>query len=104
MIDLKKIIKKIENHEKRIAEIEFKLKGKNRITKNSSSDSVSDYLLELRSNGFFKKPKLFNEVLKELERKGHPCNRTSLSKPLLKAVQQNVLDRVGEKGDRKSVV
>jgi len=97
-----KIQKILENHEKRIKKLEG-LPEKTIKSKNLKAESASSFIIELKDEGFFKAPKTFSEIQKELERRGHYYNRTSLSKPLLSVVRKKILGRVGKKGNWKYV-
>jgi hypothetical protein len=61
------------------------------------------YIREMKTDGFFAKPKTLSEVKAELANRGHHIPLTSLSGPLQKLCQGKELRRqkVGDKGGKK---
>lgn len=96
-MNLEKIVEMLKDHESRIKKLEQKKndKGKEK-DHQDSSESILSYLMELKTEGFFKTPKFLQEIITELGRRGHHYNRTSMSKPLLEAVRQKKLGRIGK--------
>ena len=97
MRDFEKIKKMLDDHEARLKKLEGKTTGvKNLKIKDASS--ITDYLMEMKGDSFFKNPKLLKDIINELGRRGHHYNATSLTEPLQRAVRQKKLGRVGQKG------
>lgn len=59
---------------------------------------VTDYILDLKAEGFFNEKRTLAHVQKELEKNGHIYAQTSLSVPLLRLVKKRELGRMDEKG------
>lgn len=88
--EIKKIL---DNHEKRISELEKKLVGS--IKKPvAERKTISDHLDYLKSEGFFDQPKKASEIVEELAHEGFHYPQQSLTWSLQKAVQKKVLGRV----------
>ena len=95
--ELKKIQKILEDFEQRISQLEGiprKISGKTKRPK----EGISEYILEMKKNGFFNSSKLLGEINKELERRGHHYNTTSITHPLQGLIHQKKLERIGKKG------
>jgi membrane protein involved in colicin uptake len=75
-----------------------------RTVKSKKSGGPKGYLLELKDDDFFKKPKTIAEVKAELANRGHHIALTSLSGPLQRLCQDRVLRRhkakSGDKGKK----
>lgn len=105
MVDLEKIKKIIADHENRLR----KLEGTNVGKKSKSSEtpqkksSITEHLLELKSDGFFKQPRLLKDIVNELARRGYHYRPTSLTEPLQRSVRKNNLGRIGKSGQWKYV-
>lgn len=95
--DVEKILK---DHESRLKELEGKLTNKSRSKGqfNETPSSVFDYILELKDEGFFDKPKVLKDIVSELARRGYHYRSTSLTNPLQRAVRQKKIGREGVKG------
>lgn len=91
--EIKKIL---DNHEKRISELEKKLVGSIKKPKESVAErkTISGHLEYLKSEGFFDQPKKSQEIVEKLAQEGFHYAPQSLTWSLQKAVQKNVLGRV----------
>lgn len=87
-----KIIKILENHERRISAIEEALKRKPRRTL-LERKSTEDLLIELKNEGFFKDDKTISQIRDALHAKGRIVKITDLPPYLLKLVREGVLNR-----------
>ena len=97
MNQLEKIKKIIAGHEERIKKLEGDLgRGSKDTGKQRKPKSIMDFLMELKNDGFFTKPKLLKEIKTELSRRGHHYKTQSLTEPLQRAVRQRKLGRIGE--------
>ena len=94
MVDIEKILR---DHDKRIKKLEAKEKA-NIGKKKGNPTSITDFIIEMKDERFFDKPKLLKEIINELSRRGHHYNVSSLTEPLQRAVRQKKLGRVGQKG------
>lgn len=80
---LKRILR---NHEKRIS----KLEAKSKVQSASSSQlvkrrkSIMDLIIELKNDGFFKKPKFANEIIDKLGCNGPSLRATKFNRTLTK--------------------
>lgn len=101
MVEINEIKKILKDHEKRISILEGKTTAGKQ--KSQKLDSIGGLIVELKKDDFFKNPKTFNEIQKELQRRGHYYNRTSLSKPLLSLVKKKTIGRIGKKKNWKYV-
>jgi len=95
-----KIEKILRDHETRIKRLEEKLSNKptSEATSKKKSTSVFDFLMELKTEGFFDKPRLLKEIVQELARRGYHFRSTSLTNPIQRALRQKKLGRVGKQG------
>lgn len=91
------IKKKLEEHEKRIENLEklFKRRGKKVITKRKS---IFDHLTYLKSKGFFDQPRIVKEIVTKLAQEGYHYPSSSLTEPLQRATRQKVLGRIKKSG------
>ena len=97
MDDIKKISKRVENHEKRIQRLEELAKVKRgRIS--SKKKSVLDHVIDLKSEGFFDNPQTLSDIVHRLAEKSYHYPQTSLTEPLQRAVRQGVLGRLKRDG------
>ena len=97
-MESKKIEKVLKDHENRLKKLEEKLsRGSTPKTKSTKKpSSVFDFLMELKDDGFFDKPKLLKDIVHELARRGYHYRTTSLTNPLQRALRQKKLGRVGK--------
>lgn len=95
--ELEKIKKLLEDHENRITTLEGTNKRK-KMKRTGSKEGAYGYLLELRDDGFFDKPKTLKEIVTELARLGHYYKSTSLTNPLQRLIIQKKLGRIGKRG------
>lgn len=91
--EIKKIL---DNHEKRISQLEKKSDVNLRKTKKSpvQRKTISDHLEYLKSEGFFDQPKKLKEIVERLAQEGFHYAPQSLTWSLQKAVQKNILGRM----------
>lgn len=91
--EIKKIL---DNHEKRIRDLEKKLKPSIRKPKKSVAErkTILDHLEYLKSEGFFDQPKKSQEIVEKLGQEGFHYAPQSMTWSLQKAVQKKVLGRV----------
>ena len=92
--EIKKIL---EDHEKRLKEIEKIVFSKKRKFF-TQRKSILDHLLYLKSEGFFDQPKTLKEIVERLAQEGYHYPQQSLTEPLRRAVRQRVLGRIKQKG------
>ena len=87
------IKKKLEEHEKRIGDLEnlIKGRGKRAVTK---KESILDRLTNLKSEGFFDQPQTAKEIMEKLAQEGYHYPQQSLTEPLQRAVRRGVLGRI----------
>jgi len=91
--EIKGIMSKLENHEKRIMKLEIPEKaGKKKSIK--KKETISDRLSRLKSQGFFDQPKLTNEIVQKLATYGYHYPPQSLTWSLQKSVRVGELGRV----------
>jgi len=95
--DVKKILKKLEEYEKRIEDLENQIKGKSKnvLTKKKS---ITDHLEILKAEGFFDQPKFVKEIVKRLGQKGYHYRPESLTRSLQYTVRKGILGRVKKEG------
>jgi len=95
-----KIGKILKDHERRLKKLEEKFtSGKiSEAQSKQKPDSVFDYLMELKTEGFFDKPKFLKDIVYELARRGYHYKSTSLTNPILRVLRQKKLGRVGKPG------
>ena len=98
MTSVEEINKRLEDHERRIKNLEQLVKGKNKriFTKRKS---IFDHLTHLKSEGFFDQPKNLKEIVEKLAQESYHYPQQSLTEHLQRAVRQGVLGRV--KKDKK---
>jgi len=89
LIDLKDITTKLENHEKRISDLEKLFKSKSVL----SSIGGEDVILKLISSGFFNTHKKYGEMIKELKIQAKFKKTHKYKKILAKLTQEDKLDR-----------
>jgi hypothetical protein len=88
----KEIQKILENHEKRISALEG-IKEKPKLL-HKKKVSITQLILELKSDGFFNKSKNWNDIQKALEERGHVYPLRSLTEPLQRLVRKRELGRI----------
>ena len=87
----KEIQKILENHEKRILALEG-IKEKLKVSRKKVS--IVQLILELKSDGFFDKPKNWNDIQNALAKRGHVYPLRSLTEPLQRLVRKRELGRI----------
>jgi len=88
----KEIQKMLENHEKRISALEG-IKEKLKVPRKKKA-SITQLILELKSDGFFNKPKNWNDIQKALAERGRVYPLSSLTDPLQRLVRKRELGRI----------
>ena len=97
--ELKKIQKILKNYENRIKKLEGKeVNSEQKHSRKKKPESIMDFLMELKQNNFFNKPKFLKEIMAELAKMGHHYQITSLTEPIQRAVRQRKLGRIGKTG------
>ena len=93
--EIKRIDKTIENLERRITELEgHEKRSDQQSTAKKKKESISDHLSRLKTDGFFDKPKISNEIVAQLATDGFHYPPESLTWALQKAVQLRELGRI----------
>lgn len=90
--DIKKISKKLGEHEKRIGNLEKIIKGRKKKVL-TERKTILDHLTYLKSEGFFDEPRVIREIVNILAQEGYHYPPESLTYPLQRAVQQRILGR-----------
>lgn len=91
------IKKQLEDHEKRITQLEKPLTRKGKGT-SAKGTTILDMLAGLKADGFFDQPKLLADIVNKLAEEGYHYPQTSLTKPLQRAVRGKMLGRVKKEG------
>lgn len=91
--EIKQIIKKLEDHERRIENLEKLVKGgaKKVIPERKY---ISDHFTFLKSEGFFDQPRTITEIVEKLAKEGYHYSPQSVTAPLQRAVRKGVLGRI----------
>ena len=93
--EVSKILKVLQDHEKRIAILE----GKKTATKGSKTKpwykpgSTIEKVVSLLQDGFFNKPRSINNIISELQTKDYHLKASDLTLPLRKIVRKGLLKR-----------
>lgn len=90
---LRNVIKKLEEHEKRIKRLENPLTQKTP-RKTTIKRTILDQVNELKAEGFFDNPRMVTEITEKLAEKGYHYPESSLTHPLQRAVRQGILGRL----------
>lgn len=104
MDDLKKIIKLLEDQNKRISRIEkllYPIGPVNTIpkqVKKSSPQSLTGLIIQLKNERFFDKPKTLKEITEKLKEQGWHYEQTSLTNPLQRLLRNRSIGRVSING------
>jgi len=69
IVENKNVSKKLQDHERRISALEKILKNGKKSKITGKKKTLSDYIIELRDNGFFSQPKTAEETHKKLSGK-----------------------------------
>lgn len=101
MRDLGKIIKILQDHEKRITSIEKKNVPKITLRANSwyKSGSTIEKIVILIGEGVFNKPKNLKEIISKLKAKDYHLKASDLTLPLRKVVRKGLLGKTKEMPD-----
>ena len=95
--EIVEIKKTLENHEKRIKNLEnLLMSGKKKAV--SSRKSIIDHLDYLKSDGFFNEPRTLKEIVDRIAQESYHYPQTSLTDPLKRAVRQQMLGRIKKDG------
>jgi hypothetical protein len=94
---IEKIKKKLENHEKRITQLEKPPARKEKSTSTKRA-TILDMLDELKAGGFFDQPKLLADIANKLAEEGYHYPQSSLTKPLQRAIRGKMLGRLKKNG------
>jgi hypothetical protein len=90
----------LNDHEKRINHIESLLSKPKTPIQNKSNRKLTDYLMELRSKGFFSQPKIVDETHAKLQ-KIYSCEHNRVAVALLRLSQHKQLRRASKIVDGK---
>jgi hypothetical protein len=101
MSDLGKIIKILQDHEKRITAIEKKNAPQITLRANSwyKSGSTIEKIVILIREGFFNQPKGLKETISELETRDYRLKASDLTLPLRKVVRKGLLRKTKKRSD-----
>ena len=95
MKSLRKIIKILQDHEKRISAL--KKRGASKITLKTKnwykSGSTIEKIVILIREGFFNKPKNLTEIISELETKDYHLKASDLTLPFRRIVRKGLLGK-----------
>lgn len=95
MSELDSLKKLVQNHEKRISDLEKLLSGKktHEIDKKKGKTRIIDLIVEVKKEGFFDKPRFRDDIVKKFEELGQIYAGDSLNSPLSKALKSRILGR-----------
>lgn len=95
--EITKIKKKLEEHEKRIEDLEksFKSGRKKLVTKRKF---IRDHLTYLKSEGFFDEPRIVKQIVEKLAEEGYHYPPESLTASLQRTIKKGVLGRIKKNG------
>ena len=94
MSEIKDFKKILDDHEKRISQLE-----KHRVSipvskkHNTGKTSIMDLILEVKGEGFFDKPRFLGDIINKFEEMGHIYDRRSVTNPLSRALKSRILGR-----------
>ncbi|MBM3118962.1 MAG: hypothetical protein FJ006_05325 [Chloroflexi bacterium] len=102
-VTIEMLRKKLEDHERRIVKLEEACMP---MEKNVSARkagvskrlSIFDWLKQLKSEGFFDRPRFSTDIVARLAEKGYHYPPQSLTEPLQRAIKQKVLGRLKKNG------
>ena len=101
-VNIEKLVKKLDDHEKRIINLE-----KSRIATTDVSPrkaiiskgmSIFDSLSQLKSEGFFDQPRFLADIVEKFAEKGYHYPSSSLTEPMQRAIRQGMLGRLRKNG------
>jgi len=95
--EIRGLVKRLNEHEKRISSLENTLKAPRR-TAPAKKKSIFDHLADLKEKKFFDRPHIVTEIIEKLARDGYHYPHASLTHPLRRAVRQGLLGRVKKDG------
>ena len=93
MKNIKKLLEKLKNHERRVSNLEKMINMKKVIP--SKKKTLAEAIIELRSKRFFSKPQIAQDVHKELFSR-YPCDLSRVKVELLRLNKKKLL-RKGSK-------
>lgn len=97
MKDYREIQKILENHERRISQLEKLInKGSKRGVRQKRS--IMDLIIELKEEGFYKQCKFLREIADELCSRGYNYKLSSLTAPLQRALRNGIIRRIKKDG------
>jgi hypothetical protein len=94
---IEKIKKQLENHEKRITQLE-KPSARKEKSASTKRTTILDMLDGLKADGFFDQPKLLADIANKLAEEGYHYPQSSLTQPLQRAVRGKMLGRLRKDG------
>jgi len=95
--EIVEIKKKLEEHEKRITQLEKSPKRKEKST-SAKRTTILDMLDGLKADGFFDQPKLLADIVNKLAEEGYHYPQSSLTRPLQRATRGKMLGRLKQNG------
>ena len=90
----------LEDHEKRIAELETKLNGPKPNVTAADKRTLNDYIVALREEGFFSQPKTAESVYDRLQQEYH-CERNRVDVALFRLAEKKELRKSSTVVDSK---
>lgn len=91
--DFQEIKKILDDHERRISNLENPLISKKKMATNAKT-TIIDRFSHLKDEGFFDQPKFMPEIIKRFAEEGYHYPPSSLTAPLQRAVRQRILGRL----------
>lgn len=95
---IEKIKKQLENHEKRITQLEKPPTRKEKST-STKRTTILDMIDWLKADGFFDQPKSLAEIIEKLAQEGYHYPQSSLTAPLQRAIRKRILGRLKKDGN-----
>lgn len=94
---LETLKRKLEDHEKRITQLEKPPTRKERRV-SAKGRTILDMLDQLKVEGFFDQPKFLGDIVTKLAEEGYHYPQSSLTRPLQRAVRDRMLGRLKKNG------
>ncbi len=105
MKHLDKIIRTLQDHEKRIRVLESKTKKSGSVVSGDASATkhLRDHILDLRSKSFFKQPRTMEETHKKLG-EIYPCEKKRVGVELIRLHNKKQLRKISKMIGKKKIV
>jgi hypothetical protein len=97
VVEIEELRKMLKDHEKRISKLESLVKPTDDSVTTpvkKSKVSITDLLIELKSEGFFKEPRFVSQIVEKLAEMTYHYPDKSLHSPLQRAVKARILGRI----------